>query len=123
MAVGSLGDVVFEVSDDRKLTFSGMSYSVGARTSVHNRINGRPLIEFQGPENEEISLTIKLSAFLGINPRKSMYKLDDMCRREFRRAWSSGKRTSESTSGLLPRCRTALSMLATVVSSLVLLRN
>ena len=80
MAIGSLGDIVFEVNDDRKLTFSGMSYNVGARTSVHNRINGRPLIEYQGAENEEISLTIKLSAFLGINPRKSMYKLNDMCR-------------------------------------------
>lgn len=80
MAIGSLGDIVFEVNDDRKLTFSGMSYNVGARTSVHNRINGRPLIEFLGAENEEISLTIKLSAFLGINPRKSMYKLNDMCR-------------------------------------------
>lgn len=80
MAIGSLGDIVFEVNDDRKLTFSGMSYNVGARTSVHNRINGRPLIEFLGPENEQISLTIKLSAFLGINPRKSMYKLDDMSR-------------------------------------------
>lgn len=91
MAVGSLGDVVFEVSDDRKLTFSGMSYSVGARTSVHNRINGRPLIEFQGPENEEISLTIKLSAFLGINPRKSMYKLDDMCREGVPVRWVIGK--------------------------------
>lgn len=80
MAVGSLGDIVFEVADDKKLTFSGMSYSVGARTSVHNRINGRPLIEFQGAENEEISFSIVLSAFLGINPRKSMYKLNDMCR-------------------------------------------
>lgn len=80
MAVGSLGDIIFEVNDDRKLTFSGMSYNVGARTSMHNRINGRPLIEYQGAENEEISLTIKLSAFLGINPRKSMYKLNDMCR-------------------------------------------
>lgn len=80
MAIGSLGDIVFEVNDDRKLTFSGMSYNVGARTSVHNRINGRPLIEFLGPENEQISLTIKLSAFVGINPRKSMYKLNDMCR-------------------------------------------
>lgn len=80
MAVGSLGDIVFEVSDDRKLTFSEMSYSVGARTSVHNRINGRPLIEFQGSKNEEVSFVIALSAFLGINPRKSMYKLNDMSR-------------------------------------------
>lgn len=80
MAVGSLGDIVFEVNDDRKLTFSGMSYNVGARTSVHNRVNGRPIIEYLGSENEEISLTIKLSAFLGINPRKSMYKINDMCR-------------------------------------------
>lgn len=80
MAVGSLGDIVFEVNDDRKLTFSGMSYNVGARTSAHNRINGRPVIEYLGSENEEVSFTIKLSAFLGINPRKSMYKLNDMCR-------------------------------------------
>lgn len=80
MAIGSLGDVVFEVGDDKILTFSGMTYSVGARTTVHNRINGRPLVEYQGPENEEVSFTIKLSAFLGINPRKSMYKLNNMCR-------------------------------------------
>ena len=80
MAIGSLGDIVFEVADDHALTFQNMNYSVGARFSTHNRMNKRPLIEYSGPDAETLSLTITLSTFLGIYPRKNMYKINKACR-------------------------------------------
>ena len=80
MAIGSLGDIVFEVTDDHALTFQSMNYSVGARYSTHNRMNKRPLAEYNGPDAESLSLTITLSTFLGIYPRKNMYKINKACR-------------------------------------------
>ena len=80
MPIGSLGDIVFEVSEKEFKTFSNMVYTVGARYSTHNRINGRPLVEYTGAELETVTLTIKLSAFHGVYPRKEMYKLNKACR-------------------------------------------
>lgn len=80
MPIGSLGEIVFEVSDEQIKTFSKMTYSVGARYSTHNRINGRPLIEYTGADLEAVSLTIKLSVFQGVYPRKEMYKINKACR-------------------------------------------
>ena len=80
MAIGSLGDIVFEVSDDHVLTPKDMNYQVGARYSTHNRLQKRPL-EYEGPDLDTYSLTITLSTFFGIYPRKNMYKLNEACRK------------------------------------------
>ncbi len=81
MAIGSLGDIVFEVSDDHVLTPKDMNYQVGARYSTHNRLQKRPLLEYEGPDLDTYSLTITLSTFFGIYPRKNMYKLNEACRK------------------------------------------
>lgn len=78
--IASLGDIVFEVNDDHVRTFSGMTYTTGARYATHNRIGDKPLLEFTGQDIETLSITIKLSAFNGLNPRKEMRKINDTLR-------------------------------------------
>lgn len=78
--IASLGDIVFEVSDEQVRTFKGLKYNVGARYQTHNRIGNKPLLEFSGVDVETLSMNIKLSAFHGLNPRKEMKTLNDACR-------------------------------------------
>lgn len=78
--IASLGNIVFEVSDEQVRTFKNMKYSVGARYQKHNRLGGKPILEYISPDIETLSMNIKLSAFLGLDPRKEMKKLNDACR-------------------------------------------
>lgn len=76
--IGSLGDVVFEVSTDKVRTFDDFSRSGSARWATHDIIGQKPLTEFSGPGQEEISFSMHLSAGLGINPSVELQKLRTM---------------------------------------------
>lgn len=75
--VGNLGKlIVFEVSTNKVLTFNGMTQSVKGRWAVQNTILEKPYPEFLGPDQRTISLSIYLSAVHGINPRKTMERIE-----------------------------------------------
>lgn len=75
--IGNLGKlIVFEVSTNRVLTFSGMTQSVKGRWTVQNPILGKPYPEFLGPGQRTISLSIFLSAMHGVRPRKTMERIE-----------------------------------------------
>lgn len=75
--IGNLGNlIVFEVSMDRVLTFSGMTQSIKGRWAVQNPILGKPYPEFLGPGQRTISLSIRLSAVHGVRPRKTMERIE-----------------------------------------------
>lgn len=76
--VGSLGEVVFSVSDSFIRTISDYSRKTSVRTATHDIIGQKPLTEFVGPSCDSISFTIKLSAFRGVNPKEEAQKLRDM---------------------------------------------
>lgn len=76
--VGSLGEVVFSVSDSFIRTISDYSRKTSVRTATHDIIGQKPLTEFIGPSCDSISFTIKLSAFRGVNPKEEAQKLRDM---------------------------------------------
>lgn len=76
--VGSLGEVVFGVSDSFIRTISDYSRKTSVRTATHDIIGQKPLTEFIGPSCDSISFTIKLSAFRGVNPKEEAQKLRDM---------------------------------------------
>lgn len=78
MAVGALGDIVFETHDKKILTMSNLSVTVGSVWAVHNNIGGKQKTEYMGPELRKASFTMILSAELGINPRKMMQRLEQM---------------------------------------------
>ena len=67
MAIGTLGrKIVFEVSDDRVFTFSELTREVTSRWTNHEPQGVKPKPEFLGAGLQTASLTITLSATLGV---------------------------------------------------------
>lgn len=75
MAIGYYGDVIFQVSTDKILTFKDFKENSSAKIEKHERIGQKPLSEFCGPELDTSSMTIVLKANNGINPIKEYKKL------------------------------------------------
>lgn len=75
--LGSLGDIVFEVSDDKAFTFRNLKASTGAKYQTHERIGGAPLLERVSDEVDTLSFNIKISVFWGIDPAAEMQKIDE----------------------------------------------
>lgn len=70
--IGSLGDVVFEVSSEKIQTFRDFQIQRSAKFSEH-AIHGRKgLLEFTGLSAASISLNIKLDAGLGVIPKDEL---------------------------------------------------
>jgi phage protein U len=68
MAVGSLGNISFEVSANMIRTFDELKRGGSARFAYHSRQNAKELPEFLGPSAETLSFNIRLSAYEGVNP-------------------------------------------------------
>jgi phage protein U len=80
MAIGSLGDISFEVSSEKIRTFDELQRNASARLALHNRQGGKELIEFVGPSVETITFSMRLSAYERLNPTeevKALRKLRD----------------------------------------------
>ena len=70
--IGSLGDVVFEVSSEKVQTFRDFQIQRSAKFSEH-AIHGRKgLLEFTGLSAASISLNIRLDAGLGVIPKDEL---------------------------------------------------
>lgn len=67
--IGYLGDLVFETSDEKILTFANFVRDTAGRWAEHNVIGKKPIKEFLGPNNDTITFTINVNATLGVNPR------------------------------------------------------
>lgn len=79
MAIGTLGrNVVFEVSDDRVFTFSELTREVTSRWTNHEAQGVKPKPEFLGAGLQTASLTITLSATLGVRPRDVLEAIENM---------------------------------------------
>lgn len=69
--IGNLGDfITFEVSSQKVLTFRDLNRTVSGRWAKHDVLTAKPRSEFLGPELQKMSLTIQVSAVLGVKPRK-----------------------------------------------------
>ena len=74
--IGTFGTaLVFEVSDSRVLTFSGMTREVSGRWTDHEVMGVKPKPEFLGPGNQTVSLPITLSSSLGVRPRQMLERV------------------------------------------------
>ena len=79
MPLGSLGDIVFQVSSREVITFDGLKRTTKARYGTHE-INGqKPLLEYLGPDGEEISFTMKFSTSWGVDPTEQANQLRELC--------------------------------------------
>lgn len=79
--IGSFGDLVFSVSDKTVKTFDGMQWKVSAKYATHDRHIKADLLEFLGPEPDDISFSMVFSVFLGVNPYNEIKKLNDMVKK------------------------------------------
>ena len=79
MFVGSLGDLIFEVSNYKVLTFKDFKREGGAKYATHEVIGQPPKLEFLHRELEKLSLEIDLVSSLGVNPEDEIQKITDMC--------------------------------------------
>lgn len=75
--IGTLGDIVFSVSNNTVKTFDGLKIDSKTNYAKHTRHNKKPLLEFQYEDNDTASFDIYLSAFLGVNPLEMLEKLDE----------------------------------------------
>ena len=76
--IGSLGSVVFEVSTERVRTFRDLQIQRSAKYSEH-AIHGRKgLLEFTGLSPASMSLSVRLDAGLGVNPKEELNTLHDV---------------------------------------------
>lgn len=76
--IGNFGSrIVFETSDRRVLTFSGMTQKVSGKYAKHNVIGRKDKPEFTGPGNRTISFKILLDVTLGIRPSEIMRNIEN----------------------------------------------
>lgn len=71
--IGTLGTaVVFEVSDNKVFTMSSMTREVTGKWTTHARMGQKDQSEFMGAGLQGVTITITLSAMLGVRPRSTM---------------------------------------------------
>lgn len=82
MRVGYLGigdtakDVVFQVSDEQIETFNNMKVKKQASYSTHNIHGHKAVPEMTGMDADQITFDMLLSAYLGVNPKTELDKLE-----------------------------------------------
>jgi phage protein U len=70
MAIGTLGtSIVFEVTDEKVMTFTEMNRTVTGNWASHAVIGQKPKSEFLGAALQTITFNIVLNAALGVRPR------------------------------------------------------
>lgn len=74
--IGTLGDIVFKVSQNTVRTFEDLQIESKTNYAKHTRHNKKPLLEFQYNETDTASFSMHLSAYLGVNPMTMQNKID-----------------------------------------------
>lgn len=75
MTIGSLGEILFYVTDSQVLTIKEATWKVKATYSTHKMHGTRSKLEFTGLEPQELEFQIIASAYLGVDP---MTIIDDL---------------------------------------------
>ena len=75
MYIGYLADIVFYTALDNVLTVSDVTRSGSARWEKHNLMLEKPVKQFSGPDVEQITCKILISASLGQSPDSTVKKL------------------------------------------------
>lgn len=77
--IGNFGDIVFETSDKRICNFNNLKRNISASYSDHRRYKKKPQREFNGPENQTVSFTMKIVAGHGVKPWSMLHKIVKIC--------------------------------------------
>jgi phage protein U len=81
LGLGSLGDIVFIVTDYKIRTFTDFRRTSNDRWAANEIINQKPRSQFLGPGLDTIDLTVRVDASYGLNPRQEVDKLVDYSRK------------------------------------------
>ena len=77
MEIGNLGpDILFRVAEGDTLTFEGLSRSRTARWAKHQGLTGKAALEFQGADNDTVSLNVFIIAQDDIRPQDIIEDMD-----------------------------------------------
>ncbi|MBQ7515313.1 MAG: phage tail protein [Schwartzia sp.] len=77
--LGSFGDIVFEVSSRKMLTFRDYKRDAKARYASHEIIAQKPILEYLGPDGGEISFAMQFRADRGVNPAAEADRVRKIC--------------------------------------------
>lgn len=72
MAIGTLGDITFNVSRERVQTFEDFNIESSARIATHENLQNKPIVEFIGPGLDKVSLKMNWSISCKLNPAKEI---------------------------------------------------
>lgn len=76
--VGNFGSrIVFETSERKILTFSGMTQKISGKYAKHSVSGEKDKPEFTGPGNRSVSFKMILDVNLGIRPRDVLSRIED----------------------------------------------
>jgi len=75
MVLGSLGNIVFEVSEDTVRTLNNLKWGGSTRYATHQRHGTDAMAEFTGRNADTIRFDMILSAYLGVNPQTVIAQL------------------------------------------------
>lgn len=78
MIVGYLGEIPFVASRDYLVTFDDYRRAGDGRWAKHDIVNSKPVLEFLGPDLEEITFKISLRRDHGVEPEVLLKKLREM---------------------------------------------
>ena len=75
--VGNFGSrITFQTSDQRILTFSGMTQKISGKYAKHSVQGQKDRPEFTGPGNRSVTFKMVLNVMLGIRPREVMSSIE-----------------------------------------------
>lgn len=75
MQIGTLGEVIFSVSDSVVETVNNFVWSGSARYSTHQQHLTNALTEFTGLDPDGITFDILVSVYLGVDPYAEIVKI------------------------------------------------
>lgn len=90
--VGSFGEIIFETSDKRIMSFNNFSRTVKGRWIEHNMYKRKPRSEFIGKDIDEVTFTIVLKSSYGVDPLTQLNKWEDIVRNGYHDILVIGKK-------------------------------
>lgn len=78
--IGSIGDIVFELTPKAWKTFDELKRSTSGRWEKNNIHLQAPRAHYVGSELDTVSLRIRLKTEFGVNPRAEIARLQDYSR-------------------------------------------
>ena len=80
-ALGALGDIAFTVSSSKVVTFNNLKQNTKGRYTSHDVIGQKPILEYIGPDLEEITFTMQFAMQAGVEPRIEVAKVREKCQK------------------------------------------